>query len=51
MRGERVRMCVAESAVCRDAAGESIRQLSMVMLIRSAAALAAMRPTVLFKLE
>ena len=35
-----------ESAVCRDAAGEAIRQLSVFMLTRS---LAAMRPTLLYR--
>ena len=37
--------------MCLDAACEAIRQLSVFMLTRRAAAFAAMRPTLLFKLE
>jgi hypothetical protein len=47
--GGGVRGC--QDARCLDAACEVIRQLSVFMLTRRSAALAAIRPTLLFKLE
>ena len=45
------REVACEEARRLDAAREAIRQLSVFILIRRAAAFAAMRPTLLFKLE